>query len=467
MRCGRILVGAAGLALAGCSVVGPAYTPPVAEVPSTWSNLARGVSADAAGDLARWWTRFDDPILAQLIAEAREANPDLASVRTRLVQARARRTIAAAARFPDVSSTAGARRTRTSEATTGFYSAGFDAGWEVDVFGGVRRSVEAAEADLDATLEDVRDAHVTLAAEVARLYIEARGLTRRLAIARDNLQSQDETLELTAWRAEAGLVSSQDVDQARANVEQTRALIPALQTSLAATLHALDVLVGQAPGTLRARLGEDVELPAIPATIAVGIPADALRQRPDVRAAERTLAAETARVGVAQAARYPAFNLSGSIGVEALSASALGDSGAWAASIFAGVVAPIFDAGRLRAQVEIQDAVRERAEIAYRQTVLGALEDVENALVALVQTREREAALVRAGEAARSAAALARQRYSVGLIDFQSVLDTERSVLAIEDSLAATRTDGVLALIRLYKALGGGWPPEPSAGEDA
>lgn len=468
----RLLAAVAGFSLASCVTVGPAYTPPQAEVPSAWSSADNGVTADAPDDLARWWAQLDDPLLTQLIEEAQQANLDFASVRTRLREARARRTFVAAARLPSVSASAGVRRARTSEevgrgTTTEFFSAGFDAGWEIDVFGGIRRSVEAAQADLDTSVENVRDVQVTLAAEVARLYIEARGLQRRLAIARDNLASQSETLELTAWRAQAGLVSSQDVEQARANVEQTRAQIPALETGLAATMYALDVLLGQPPGTLRARFAEDVDLPPVPAVIAVGIPADALRQRPDVRAAERTLAAETARVGVAHAARYPAFNLSGSIGVEALSASALGNSGAWAASIFAGIVAPIFDTGRLRAQVEIQDAVRERAEIAYRQAVLGALEEVENALVALVQNRGREAALVRAADAARSAAALARQRYSAGLVDFQSVLDTERSVLSIEDSLAATRTDGVLALIRLYKALGGGWPSDVLAREDA
>ena len=194
--------------------------------------------------------------------------------------------------------------------------------------------------------------------------------------------------------------------------------------------------------------------------IAVGIPADTLRQRPDVRAAERRLAAETARVGVAEAARYPSFKLSGSIGLEALTLGALGNSGAAASSLLAGITGPIFDAGRLRAQVEIQDAVREQALVAYEQTVLTALQDVENALVALARNRERVEALANAVESARNAALLARQRYSAGLIDFQSVLDTERTVLVLEDSLASSRADGVLALIRLYKALGGGWSPQ-------
>jgi len=220
------------------------------------------------------------------------------------------------------------------------------------------------------------------------------------------------------------------------------------------------------PGTLHQRLVAVGSLPVVPDTVAVGIPADTLRQRPDVRAAERTLAAETARVGVAEAARYPTFTLSGSIGLEALTVGALGNSGSATSSLFAGITAPIFNAGRLRNQVEIQDAVREQAQVAYEQTVLSALQDVENGLVALARTRERGEALASAAESARNASQLARQRYGAGLIDFQSVLDTERSVLTIEDSLASTRADGVLALIRLYKALGGGWSPRAEAGKE-
>ena len=211
------------------------------------------------------------------------------------------------------------------------------------------------------------------------------------------------------------------------------------------------------------------DLPAVPETVAVGIPADTLRQRPDVRAAERRLVAETARVGVVEAARYPTFNLSGSIGLEALTLGALGNSGAGTSSLLAGITAPIFDAGRLRAQVEIQDAVREQARVVYEQTILVALQDVENALVDLARTRDRGEALANAVDAARNAATLARQRYSTGLIDFQSVLDSERSVLVLEESLATNRANGVQALIRLYKALGGGWSPQRAsrpAGKD-
>jgi NodT family efflux transporter outer membrane factor (OMF) lipoprotein len=462
------LVALASLALAGCAAVGPDYVPPVLDVPAGWSRLDESVQpmarADAPGDLSQWWKNLSDPLLAELIDEALQASPDLRSARARLREARARRVVAGADRFPGVTASGSASRSRSSEeiggATRNFFSAGFDASWELDVFGGVRRSVEAADADLESIRANLNDTQVSLLAEVALNYVDVRAFQTRLGIARDNLASQSETLQLTEWRAQAGLVSSQDVEQARSNREQTRAQIPSLETSLAEAEHRLDILLGKAPGTLHARLAAAADLPAVPEQVAVGIPADALRQRPDVRAAERRLAAETARVGVAQAARYPSFNLSGSIGLEALTLGALGNSGAAASSLLAGIGATIFDAGRLRAQVDIQDAVREQAQVAYEQTVLVALQDVEDALVSLARTRERGEALANAVESARNAAQLAQQRYGAGLIDFQSVLDTQRSVLSFEDSLASTRADGVLALIRLYKALGGGWSPQ-------
>ena len=457
-------------ALAGCAAVGPDYVPPPQDVPAAWSRLgdapvAQVAVADAPGDLGGWWNRLDDPLLTELVHEALSASPDLRSAQARLRAARAQRTVAASALYPSVSASARASRSESSEELgTGevrnFYTAGFDASWEADVFGGVRRGVEAADADLESSRADLDAVQVSLAAEVASNYVDVRAQQILLEIARANLATQSETLQLTEWRAQAGLVSGQDVEQARANREQTRAQLPALETALAAAEHRLDVLLGRAPGSLHARLAEVGGVPAVPEAVAVGIPADMLRQRPDVRAAERALAAQTARVGVAEAARYPSFTLSGSIGVEALTFGALGNGGAVASSLVAGITAPIFDAGRLRAQVEIQDAVREQALVAYEKAVLAALQEVENALVELARNRERGDALAIAVESGRNAAALARQRYSAGLIDFQSVLDSERSVLVLEESLAANRANGVQALIRLYKALGGGWSPQ-------
>jgi NodT family efflux transporter outer membrane factor (OMF) lipoprotein len=464
---------------AGCAAVGPDYTPPAPDAPAGWSRLDASdkpvARAEAPGDLSQWWNSLNDPLLSELIDEALQDSLDLRSAQARLREARARRVVAAAGRYPSVTASGSASRSESSEQvgsgdTRNFFSAGFDANWELDVFGGVRRSVEAAEADLESSAASLENTRVSLAAEVALNYVEVRTQQTLLGIARANLASQSETLQLTDWRAQAGLVSSQDVEQARSNREQTRAQIPALETGLAEAEHRLDLLLGRVPGTLHARLTPAGDLPSVPEQIAVGIPADTLRQRPDVRAAERALAAQTARVGVAEAARYPSFNLSGSIGLEALTLGALGNSGAATSSLFAGITGPIFDAGRLRAQVEIQDAVREQALVGYEQTVLVALQDVENALVGLARSRERSEALTNATESARNAAQLARQRYSAGLIDFQSVLDTERSVLLLEESLASSRANGVLTLIRLYKALGGGWSPQSETippGEDA
>lgn len=458
----RPLAMMAALALAGCITVGPDYTPPASDVPAAWSRLDDAVdraSVATTPDVASaWWRSLDDPLLADLVEEALRASPDLRSAQARLREARARRAVSRSGLWPNLTGSASGSRTEAGDVARDAYGVGFDASWELDVFGGVRRGVEAADADLDRAIADLGDTQVSLAAEVALTYVELRTLQIRLRIARDNLASQSETLQLTEWRAEAGLVSEQDVAQARTNREQTRAQIPGLETSSAETEHQLDLLLGKTPGTLRGRLATVGDLPAVPAGIAVGIPADVLRRRADVRSAERQLAAETARLGVAQAARYPSFRLSGSIGIEALSFGDLLDDADSTSSLLGGITAPIFDAGRLRNLVQAQDAVREQALVAYEQAVLTALQEVENALVALARNRERVEALASAATSAHGAAELARQRYSAGLVDFQSVLDTERSVLSVEDSLASTRADGVLALIRLYKALGGGWP---------
>lgn len=446
-------------------MVGPDYRPPQTAAPQNWSSfdtrtdLAR---PDPAGDISRWWQAFNDPMLTSLVEQALQSSPDLRSAQARLREARARRVVAGSGLFPTVNAYGTGARNKSSEETgsgdtRNSFSVGFDASWELDVFGGVRRGIEAAEADLESAQASLHDTQVSLAAEVALNYVELRAAQTRLQIARDNLATQSETLQLTEWRAQAGLASSQDVEQARTNREQTRAVIPNQETVLAEAEHRIAILLGVPPGSLRGRLAAPAGLPRTPAAVAIGIPADTLRQRPDVRAAERRLAAETARVGEAEAARYPNFSLAGSIGLEALTFGALGNSGADAYSLLGAIAAPIFDAGRLRAQVEIQDALREQALVSYEQTVLGALEEVENALVALFNSRKREEAWTGAAEAARNSALLARDRYSAGLTDFQSVLDTERSVLVSEEGLAISRADGVSAMIRLYKALGGGW----------
>jgi NodT family efflux transporter outer membrane factor (OMF) lipoprotein len=459
-----LAVAVAALMATGCASVGPDYEPPESHAPPAWQRAA-GETGAAREDLSRWWERLEDPTLSSLIEESLAGSLDLRSAQARLRQARALRAIAGADRFPAVSASAAASRARGSEQTLGggrtteLYSAGFDASWEPDVFGRVRRGIEAAQADLEASEASLQNTRVSLVAEVALNYVEVRAFQARLAIAQANLATQSETFQLTDWRAQAGLAGALDVEQARAQLEQTRAQIPSLESSLAQAEHRLAVLLGRAPGTLRHRLAVRGPVPAPPQRIAMGIPADTLRQRPDVRAAERSLAAETARIGQAQAARYPGFALTGSIGVEALSASALGASGAAAGSLAASIATTLFDGGRLRQQVELQSAVAEQALASYEAAILTALEEVENALVGLSNSQRRAAALRSAVEAARNAVLLARQRYASGLIDFLTLLDAERTLLAIEDSLAATQAESASALIQLYKALGGGWNP--------
>jgi NodT family efflux transporter outer membrane factor (OMF) lipoprotein len=469
--------------LAGCVLVGPNYvapTPSELHVPSSWQGTAPSTwqgtapSTGAGLEIADWWQHLGDALLTRLIAQAMQASPDVQSARAKLRQARAQRRLAFGNLWPTASASGSAQHTETSEpsgiggppsqnvaagGSQDLYDATFDASWEPDIVGGQRRALEAARADEATSTASLHNTQVTLAAEVARNYVEVRSFQARIAITRANLASQSETLALTEWRVQAGLTSSLDAEQQRTNVEQTRATIPPLETSLAEAEHRLATLLGLAPGTLYEDLAVPAPIPQVPEPLTIEIPADILRQRPDVAAAERTLAAATARIGEAAAARYPSLTLSGSIGVEAMTIGALTNGSSFAASAVGSLAQTIFDAGRISAQIEIQDAVQQQALATYKATVLGALEDVENALVSLANTQARVTALAAAVESARNAALLARYRYGTGIIDFQTVLDTERTVLTIEDSLNATQADNTVAVIQLYKALGGGWSP--------
>ncbi|BAN35509.1 NodT family RND efflux system outer membrane lipoprotein [Sulfuricella denitrificans skB26] len=448
--------------LSGCASVGPDYIKPDMGISANWANAS--TKSDAAQDLSQWWQQLHDPLLSDLIEQSLKASPDLRSAQAKLRESRARRGLAGANQLPTVSASVSESRSKSSAATGSgltreLYSAGFDASWEPDIFGGTRRALEASQADLEGSEASLHNTQVSLVAEVALNYVELRAFQARLGIARDNLASQSETLELTGWRAEAGLTSSLDVEQARTNREQTRAQIPALETSLAQAEHRLAILLGQAPGTLHDKLAKPALIPTAPDSVAIGIPADTLRQRPDVRVAERRLAAETARIGETTAALYPGFKLSGSIGWEALSFGALGGGDSLARSLLGSVATTLFDGGRIRQRIEIQNAVQEQALVNYEKTVLSALEEVENALVSHANSRKREQALREAADAAHNAVLMAHHRYSTGIIDFQKVLDTERTLLTVQDSLKVTEAESISTLIRLYKALGGGWKP--------
>lgn len=465
-RNGALLI--ASLLLAACTTVGPDYHPPALDAPAQWHRLdgATGTSTAApATDLAVWWTRFRDPVLSELIARALEANADLRSAQGRLREVRARRDLAAANAAPSVGATARATTSRSSEDTgTGrtidVYRAGLDASWEADLFGGRRRALEAADADIDASSANLQATQVALVAEVALTYVDIRAFQTRLDVARRNLDAQTEIAQLTDWRAQAGLVSALEAEQVRTTLEQTRAQIPAFASLLAQAQDRLATLLAQSTGALPAAVFEARAMPQAPVRVAVGIPADVLRQRPDVRAAERRLAADTARIGQVAAQRYPDLTLSGSIGLEALTIGALGAGSAMAHSIVAGVSGILFDGGRIARQVEIQEAVRDQAAVAYEKAVLTALQDVESALAAVRYTQERRQILDQAVIAARNAATYAAQRYRSGIVDFQAVLDTQRSLLGVEDARTTAVAEETAAVVRLYKALGGGWTPE-------
>lgn len=449
----------------GCaSMVGPDYKAPDLHLPAKWStqSTSADLEANQQRQLTRWWTLFADAQLDALVEQALAGSLDIKLAQARLREARANRQLAEAGLRPAVTTSASVSRNRSADTVvtqTGrtLYDAGFDASWEIDIFGGNRRSVEAATADLAASQADVDDTRVTLVAEVARNYVELRSFQRRIAIARDNLSSQSETLQITEWRYQAGLARASEVEQARTSREQTRAGIPDLEVSLSAAESRIAVLLGRNPGELRETLAETKPLPSVPASVATGIPTDVLRQRPDLIAAERTLAAETARVGQKLAQRFPSLTLSGAFGWQAYSFAALGGAGTVVRALGGTLAATLFDGGRLRSQVEIQSAIQEQALISYQGSVLSALEEIENALTSYAASRERLDARRAAAESARTAAELSRNLYQAGLADFQQVLETQRTQLSAEDSLAAADATVRTSLISLYKALGGGW----------
>jgi multidrug efflux system outer membrane protein len=453
------------LILTGCATVGPDYVPPDTSVSATWHTLFKGGLTAEEMDpqaLAAWWATLNDPELSSLTDRAVLGNLDLKKALARVREARARRGMAKADLFPTLDATGSATWSRTSKDTgTGktndLYATSFDAGWELDIFGGVRRSVEAAGADLQATQEDLRNVLVSLLAEVALNYIDVRTSQVLIAVAEANLEAQSETYQLTQWRYEAGLSDELAVQQARYNLENTRSLIPAFRTRLEEAMNRIAVLLGEQPGKVHPELEKREPIPVTPLNFAVGVPADLLRRRPDVRQAERQLAAQTARIGVATADLYPKFTLSGSIGLEAFSLSNLSSSGAWSLSGGPRITWAIFKGGAIRQNIEVQSALQEQALIQYEATILSALEEVENALVAYAEVQQRRQSLSEATQAAQKAVDLAQHRYQAGLTDFNNVLDAQRSLLSFQEQLAQSEGTVTSNLVRLYKALGGGW----------
>jgi NodT family efflux transporter outer membrane factor (OMF) lipoprotein len=459
--------------IAGCSV-GPSYKQPDIAVADGWSEAPQSGIDTRSAPLSKWWTEFNDPLLNALVERAVQSNLDIRLAEARIRESRALRAVTAADAWPRLDTTGSYARSRSSEnafssnaggdsssfganGARDLFRAGFDSSWEVDVFGGVRRSIEAADANVAASIEERRNALVTLLGDVAKNYIDFRGFQRRLAVARSNLQAQQETLDLTKVRFEAGLSSDFEVAQAEGQVNTTAAQIPALESALKGTVHRLDVLLGQQPGALWTEVSNEAPIPALPPQAHVGMPAELLRRRPDIRRAERVLASTTAQVGAATADLYPRFSLTGAFGFQSISASDLISAPSRFWSIGPRIFWPVFDAGRIRANIEVRNAQQEQALTLYEKTILVAFEDVENSLVNYAREQVRYRALIDAVAANRRAMQMANELYTRGLVDFLNVLESQRLLYASESELAQSETVMASNLVALYKALGGGW----------
>ena len=470
-------------AVVACSPVGPNYRPADPPVPVKYGSLERGISTGESLNaelLGSWWKIFKDPVLNSLIERAIRGNLDLRIAEARVRQARALGLASESQNYPEGQVSGSYQRQRRTEAglsgqtggasgglsspsaglgqrETNLFLTGFDASWEIDVFGGIRREIEASRADLAASEEALRDALVTLQGEVARAYIELRGQQLRLMIARMEVEIRKENLELIEARLRAGLVNELDLARGKGELASAQARIPLLENSLRGSFHRLAVLLGQEPLSLVAELEMEKQLPEVPENIPAGMPSELLRRRPDIRRAERELAASTARIGVSTAELFPKFSLTGSFGYQGTKLEDLpressnfwriGPSFRWS----------ILNFKRITANIEANKAVREESLVRYEKSVLNSLEEVENALVALSREKLRTEALTEAVKANTLAFELAMERYKAGVQSYLEVLDAETALYNGQDQLAQSRQNRALALISLYKALGGGW----------
>lgn len=480
---GIALMGAVCLVVAGCAV-GPDYQRPQTEVPAAWEGVAPPTPSEPSVATARpavlveWWKAFDDPTLTSLVERAISANLDMRLAEARVRQARAARGVAAAGLWPTVNASAtyqrslsGGARGSSITTTTGtrsrnleevdLFQDGLDAAWELDIFGGVRRNIEASQADLQAAVEDRRDVLVSLIGELGTDYINLRGFQQQIAIARKNLEAQEHTAEITRRRHDVGFASGLDVANAVAQVATTRSQIPVLESSARAAIYSLSILLGGEPAFLLKELDTEGPIPPTPPEVPVGLPSDLLRRRPDIRRAEAQIHAATARIGVATADLFPKFSLTGSFGYSGNTASSLthwenrfwafGPTATWS----------IFDAGAIRWNIEVQNAIQEQTLLTYQQTVLTALKDVETALIAYAKEQEHRMILAEAVTNNQKAVDLSLKLYTAGRIDFLNVLNAQRSLYISEDALVQSVRNVSGDLIALYKALGGGWEETP------
>lgn len=466
--------------LSGCTV-GADYVRPDTPLGKKWDGAssapfgASDAALSGAETLGQWWKGFNDPVLDRMINEALKSNLDLHIAETRIRQARAELAATGAVALPKVNLSASDTHGKGSAnvnpkalggavggngTTTDLYKTGFDASWEIDLFGGVRRAVEAAKADIEAATEDSRSVRVTLLGEVARNYIDLRGFQQEQGIARNNLKSQQDTLELTMSRYKAGLNSGLDAARADSQVAQTTAQMPVIEVAIKKSIYRIAVLIGKEPAALAEELSVERPVPIASTGALPGLPSELLLRRPDIRRAERELAAATAVTGVARSELFPRFNLTALAGFQSSNTSNIFSSGSKAWQIVPGVSLPIFAGGRIRANIEAKKAAEEAALLNYRSTILSAIEEVEGSLVAYYKGQEQRMALLREVEADKLSMQLASERYLNGLTGFIDVLDAERSLYSSQTRLSQSETDVSTNLVALYKALGGGWQEE-------
>ena len=485
MRRGIFLIAISLFAMAACSAVGPDYQRVDPPVPDRFGSIEPGITEPDPLSSIDWWGFFEDPLLNRLIDKAVRNNHDVRVAAARVRQARAMRGVASARFYPEGEGTLSYQRYRTSEnsyssaggdqgtlpfggagSEDDLYEMGFDASWEIDIFGGLRREVEAADAEFGASIETLGDTLLTVQAEVARNYIELRAAQLRLAIAQNDVRSRQENVSITASRVRAGFVNELDLSRSQGALANAQASIPLLEESLYTAMHRLGVLTGDAPVACLPELINPAPIPCVPQKLPTGVPADLIRRRPDIRRAERELAAATARIGISTAELYPRFSLTGSIGLQSNDNDTLLESGSdfWRAG--PAVKWDILNLARILSSIEADKAIREGHLAAYEQSVLHALEEVENALVALSREKQRIVFLVQAVDANELAVSLALTRYQAGLESYLTYLDAQTALRLSQDQLALSRQNASLGLIALYKSLGGGWPAPMDGGTE-